>query len=315
MPDYPQTLVIHGGAGTILPQHLTPELEKQYHAGLRQALEIGAEMLQRGKKALEVVEATVEALENFPLFNAGKGAVFTHQGTHELDAAIMDGHTGKAGAVAGIRYSANPIKVARAVMERTEHILLSGTGAEDFAVANGFPKVENSYFDTEQRRKQWEKAVKEDKILLDHDGKPTKSGEGKFGTVGAVALDNYGHLAAATSTGGMTNKKFGRVGDSPLIGAGTYADSNCAISATGHGEVFIQHVVAYDIAAMIKYRKMSLREAAQKCIMEKLGNLHPDSGGIIAVGKDGAPVMVFNSAGMYRGFWRSNGEIYTGIYK
>jgi beta-aspartyl-peptidase (threonine type) len=295
-------LVIHGGAGTILKENMTPEKEQQYINKLEEALLVGADVLKSGGSSLDAVTKTIIILENSPLFNAGKGAVFTAEGINEMDASIMDGNTGAAGAVAGVQSIKNPILAARAVMEKSDHVLLTGRGADEFAKNQGLDIVDNSYFFTEKRWKSYKKVAAK-----------KEQGE-KHGTVGAVALDLHGNLAAATSTGGMTYKMKGRVGDSPIIGAGTYADNNtCAVSATGHGEYFIKNVVAYDISALMKYTQVSVKEAANYVILSKLKKLGAD-GGIIAVDKDGKFTMTFNTAGMYRGVITSDGLIEISIF-
>ncbi len=292
-PKY--VLVIHGGAGTILKENMTPEKEEQYLTKLEEALLVGAEVLKLGGSSIDAVTKTIILLEDSPLFNAGKGAVFTAEGVNEMDASIMDGKTGKAGAVAGVRSIKNPILAARAVMEKSEHVLLVGSGADEFAKNQGLDIVDNNYFFTKKRWQSYKKVAAK-----------KEQGE-KHGTVGAVALDIHGNLAAATSTGGMTYKMKGRVGDSPIIGAGTYADNNtCAVSATGHGEFFIKNVVAYDISALMKYTGVSVNEAANHVIINKLKSIGAD-GGIIAVDKTGNFTMTFNTPGMYRGVITSDG--------
>lgn len=327
------TLVIHGGAGTITRQNMTAEKEKAYREVLEQALKAGYSILKKGGTSLDAVEATVHVMEDSPLFNAGKGAVFTHEGKNELDAAIMDGKTLKAGAVASVTTIRNPISAARAVMEKSEHVLLIGKGAETFAKDKGLTIVDPSYFYTESRWQGLQKALKEEKVQLDHTEEapkkpakvPKKASsraedfiftEGKkFGTVGCVALDQYGNLAAGTSTGGMTNKRYGRVGDAPIIGAGTYADNTtCAISATGHGEYFIRSVVAYDIAALMQYKGLSVQEAAKEVVNQKLVE-RGGEGGVIALDAKGNFAMPFNSEGMYRGYIKSDGSLQVEIYK
>lgn len=301
-------IALHGGAGTISPDTMTPEKHAGYTEGLKTALEIGYTVLENGGSSLDAVEAAVKSLEDCPLFNAGKGAVFNNAGGHEMDAAIMNGKDKMAGAVAGITTSKNPVQVARAVMERTEHVLLSGAGADKFAAEQKLPLENEDYFFNQFRYEQWQEALKEGSVQLDHSKK-------KMGTVGAVALDQYGNLAAATSTGGMTNKKYGRVGDSPLIGAGTWADDNtCAISCTGHGELFIRSVVAYDIACLMEYKGLSLNEACQKVVMEKLVAIGGE-GGLVAIDKQGNIEMPFNSSGMYRAMKKADGTLEIAIYK
>lgn len=319
-PDYSKiTLVIHGGAGTITRDNMTPEKEKAYTEKLSEALKTGFAVLEKGGSSLDAVEAAVRVMENSPLFNAGKGAVFTNEGKNELDAAIMDGKTLQAGAIASVTTIKNPVSAARAVMEQSEHVMLIGAGAEKFAKEKGLEIVDPSYFRTETRYNQLQKIRDKDKTELDHNGGSGSSEniftEGhKFGTVGAVALDAYGNVAAATSTGGMTNKRYGRVGDVPIIGAGTYADNNtCAVSATGHGEYFIRSVVAHDIAALMDYKGMSLKEAAEEVVMKKLVK-RGGEGGVIAVDRNGNIAMPFNSAGMYRGYMKK-GKSEVAIYK
>ncbi|KUG06663.1 isoaspartyl peptidase/L-asparaginase family protein [Solirubrum puertoriconensis] len=339
------TLVIHGGAGTITRANMTPEQEKAYREVLNQALQVGYGVLQKGGTSLDAVEATVRVMEDSPLFNAGKGAVFTHDGRNELDASIMDGKTLKAGSVAGVTVVRNPITAARTVMEKSEHVMMVGPGAEQFAKEKGLQIVEPNYFYTEARYNQLQKAIaKEQGAVPDQLNTPTKPAapateskkvkakqkaggkpqsyleppiftEGrKYGTVGAVALDQYGNLAAATSTGGMTNKRFGRVGDAPIIGAGTYADNqSCAISCTGWGEYFIRATVARDIAARMEYGKQPLQQAAQATI-DKVAQLGGD-GGLIGLDRQGNITMPFNSEGMYRGYIKANGQSEVLIYK
>jgi beta-aspartyl-peptidase (threonine type) len=308
----PIAIVIHGGAGTILKENMTDSLEQAYLSILDQAVSKGYQMLENEKSSLDVVEEVVKILEDSPLFNAGKGAVFTNDGKHELDAAIMDGSNQKAGAVAGLTRIKNPISLARLVMEKSEHVMMIGQGAEIFAEAHGIEFVNQDYFYTKERFEGLKKAQEEDRIMLDHH---KKSKDEKFGTVGCVALDKNGTIAAATSTGGMTNKKFGRVGDVPIIGAGTYAKNKvCGVSATGWGEFFIRNVVAYDIAAQIMYQSKSLQEAAKHTIFEKVGKMGGD-GGIIAIDDQGNIAMVFNTAGMYRASINNDKKKYIGIYK
>lgn len=306
------TLVIHGGAGTILKKNITPEKEAAYTKSLQLALDSGATILKNGGTALDAVETVVKILEDNPLFNAGKGAVFTHNGKNELDAAIMDGKTLKAGSIAGVTTIKNPIAAARKVMEKSEHVMLIGKGAEQFAALNGCTIVDSSYFFTEDRWKALQKAKEKEKstsLLL----QPNNHDE-KYGTVGAVALDSYGNLAAATSTGGMTNKKFNRVGDAPIIGAGTYANNNCAISCTGWGEFFIRLVMAKTVADMMEFGNYSLEKATDEMILKKLPTLGGD-GGLIAVDKKGNIAMPFCTEGMYRGYIKSSGEKQVLIFK
>lgn len=319
--DDKYVMVIHGGAGTILKSQMSPEKEKAYKAALTLALETGYKRLQAGESSINAVEAAVHIMENSPLFNAGKGAVFTNEGKNEMDAAIMEGHTLMAGSVAGVTTIRNPISAARAVMEKSEHVMMVGKGAEKFAAEAGLEIVDPKYFWTKDRWDALQRIKKQDstKMQLDHDDKKSmklgiENRDSKFGTVGAVALDNKGHLAAATSTGGMTNKKYGRVGDAPLIGVGTYANKLVGISCTGWGEFFIRNVVAYDVAALMEYKKLSVEEATKEVIMKKVPALGGD-GGLIALDKDGNVSMPFNTAGMYRGTVTKDGKIEVFIYK
>lgn len=317
-------LVIHGGAGTILRSQMSPEREKAYTEALDGALKTGNSILAAGGSALDAVEAVLRMLEDNPLFNAGKGAVFTADGRNELDAAIMDGKTLRAGAVAGVTTIRNPITAARAVMERSQHVLLTGRGAEEFARVNGLQMADPSYFFTEDRWKGLLNARRQDSIQrLRSDSSRSNGGavlqpgnnDYKYGTVGAVALDMQGNLAAATSTGGMTNKRYGRVGDSPIIGAGTYANNaTVAISCTGWGEYFIRLVMAKTISDRMEYGKETLNDAANDMIMKKLPELGGD-GGLVAVDKDGNIAMPFCTAGMYRGYITSEGKKVILIYK
>lgn len=314
-------LVIHGGAGTILKKNMDPAKEAAYVSQLTKALQKGYEAISSGKTSLDAVEAAVRVLEDSPLFNAGKGAVFTHDGKNELDAAIMDGKTLGAGAVAGVTTIRNPISAARAVMEKSPHVMMIGPGAETFARQCNLELVDPAYFYTKERWEGLQKALKEDstKAVLDHGNKKSHQTapvhkDNKFGTVGAVALDKMGNLAAGTSTGGMTNKKYGRVGDSPIIGAGTYANNlTAAISCTGWGEFYIRSVVAHDVSAMMEYKGLSVAEASVLALdkMARLGG----EGGIIALDKNGRIAMPFNTAGMYRGTVTENGKIEVKIYK
>lgn len=317
-------LVIHGGAGTILKSQMTPENEKAYTDALNKALQIGNDILKQGGTALDAVEAVVRSMEDDPLFNAGKGAVFTNEGRNELDAAIMNGQTLAAGSVAGVTTIRNPITAARAVMEKSPHVMMTGAGAEKFAQQQGLEIVDPSYFYTESRWKGLQKAKEQDslKMQMDHadTGKKAllrqpENKDYKYGTVGAVALDRHGNLAAATSTGGMTNKKYGRVGDAPIIGAGTYANNKTvAISGTGWGEYFIRLVMAKTISDMMEFGKMKLSAAADEMILKRLPDLGGD-GGLIAVDKAGNIAMPFCTEGMYRGYIKSNGEKVVKIYK
>ncbi len=315
------TLVIHGGAGTITRQNMTPDKEKAYQAALQQALQAGYDVLKKGGASLDAVEAAIHVMEESPLFNAGKGAVFTNEGKNELDASVMDGKTLKAGAVAGVTTVKSPISLARKVMEASEHVMLTGRGAEQFAKEKGLEIVDPSYFYTETRYQQLQNAKKEEKVQLDHSGDKGSLDEqiftegNKYGTVGAVALDAYGNLAAGTSTGGMTNKRWNRVGDAPIIGAGTYANNGtCAVSATGHGEYFIRSVVAYDISALMEYKGLSVQQAAEEVVMKKLVQ-RGGEGGVIALDAKGNVSMPFNSEGMYRGFVKADGKPTVLIYK
>lgn len=301
-------IAIHGGAGTILRSSMTAELQSQYEQGLQQALDAGYTILSSGGSSLHAVEAAVASLEDFPMFNAGRGAVFNNAGKHEMDASIMDGRTLEAGAVSAVSNVKNPVKLARSVMEHSQHVMLFGAGAEIFAKQQNLEFAGDDYFYNEFRYQQWQEALKEDKVQMDHSDK-------KFGTVGAVALDKNGNLAAATSTGGMTNKKFGRVGDSPVIGAGTYANNNtCAISCTGHGELFIRSVVAYDISCLMEYKGLSLKEACDLVVHDKLVKIGGE-GGLVAVDKHGNIEMPFNSEGMYRASVDASGNKTVKIYK
>jgi len=302
-------MAIHGGAGTILKENMTPELEQAYQAALDSALTIGEELLKAGAPALDVVCKTIEYLENNPLFNAGKGAVFTNDGRNELDASIMDGRTQNAGAVGGVTNIKNPIYAARAVMEQSEHVMLVGPGAEAFAKEQGIETVDPSYFYTESRYKSLERA----KAAEQQQGYLYGNLDHKYGTVGCVVLDQQGNLAAGTSTGGMTNKRYNRIGDAPIIGAGTYADNgSVAVSCTGHGEYFIRYAVAYDLAARLTYTNADLQTAADELVNKKLVEKE-GSGGLIAVDKDGNIAMPFNTSGMYRGYVKP-GEREIGIY-
>ena len=337
-------LAIHGGAGTILRSSMTSELEAEYRSGLEDALRVGWEILSKGGHSLDAVEATVCTLEDFHLFNAGRGSVFTHEGKNEMDASIMDGKSIKAGAVAFVKNVKNPVKLARLVMERTEHILLAGNGANEFARQMKVEFADDAYFFTEHRYEQLLKARDEGIVTLDHtESEPGAAATGLFddskkvtgeekeaetrpvgsvspsnnpkplGTVGAVACDKLGNLAAATSTGGMTNKKFGRIGDTPLIGSGTYADETCAVSCTGHGEFFMLGVTAYDVAARMKYKGLNLEQAANEAIahLTRIGG----EGGLIAVDALGNVTLPFNSDGMYRGFVSNYQDLKVDIYK
>lgn len=308
-------IAIHGGAGTILKSTMTPEKEKAYSDALRDAIEEGEMILKSGGTALDAVEASVKSMEDNPLFNAGKGAVFTNTGKNEMDASIMDGKNLMAGAVAGVTNIKNPISLAKAVMEKSEHVFLAGQGALEFAKQVNATFENDAYFFVQMRHDQLQQAKESDGFFLDHTEDKFENGEKKFGTVGAVALDLHGNLAAATSTGGMTNKKFGRVGDSPIIGAGMYANNEtCAISCTGHGELFIRSVVAYDVSCLMEYKGSSLKEACDLVVMEKLVKIGGE-GGLIAIDKNGNIELPFNSEGMYRAKKSSDSDIFIGIYK
>jgi L-asparaginase / beta-aspartyl-peptidase len=301
-------LAIHGGAGTLPRAEMGGEIERKYRSGLAEALDAGYAVLQRGGTSLDAVTRSVTVLENNPLFNAGLGAVFTYDGGNELDAAIMDGRSLKAGAVCGVTHIRNPIELARTVMEHSEYVMLSGAGAEEFALSRGFTLVPRSYFYTPERWRQLERIRSGDAglsaLTISH-----------VGTVGAVALDGDGRLAAATSTGGMTGKRYNRIGDSPIIGAGTYADDrSCAVSATGHGEVFIRAAVAHDICARVRFGGRSLSTAVHEVVLEELPALHGE-GGVIAIDRHGEIVMEFNSEGMFRASRRSGEEAQIAIYR
>lgn len=309
-------LVIHGGAGTIECSEMTPEKEREYRAGLERALTAGYAILKRGGSSLDATEAAVRFLEDDPHFNAGKGAVFTSAGTNELDAAIMDGKTLNAGAVAVVKYVKNPISLARLVMEKSGHLMMDGEGAEAFARENGVERLpDQKYFYTQERWDALEKIKTAERKRTSRAGKPfVITGQDRHGTVGAVALDQNGDLAAATSTGGTTNKRPGRVGDTPVIGAGTYANNaTCAVSATGDGEYFIRATVSRDVSALMEYRGMSLRGAAQAALdkVAKLGG----TGGLIAIDRQGNIALPFNTSGMYRGYLDPNGKFVIKIYK
>jgi beta-aspartyl-peptidase (threonine type) len=303
-------IAVHGGAGTIIRALMTPEKESEYISALKNAVISGENILKNGGSSIDAVETAVKILEDNPLFNAGRGSVFTHDAKHEMDASIMDGRNLLAGAVAGIQNIKNPIGLARTVMEKSDHVFLAGSGAIEFARKNMAEFMPDDYFFVQDRYDQLLEARAKDEVTLDHtptDGK-------KFGTVGAVALDVNGNLAAATSTGGMTNKRHGRVGDSPIIGAGVYANNiTCAVSCTGHGEFFIRSVVAYDISCLMEYKGLSLQQACQHVVNEKLVKLGGE-GGLIAIDKIGNVELPFNSEGMYRAFKKEGEEIYVGIY-
>lgn len=303
-------LAVHGGAGTISKEQMTPEREKAYRAALENALRHGHEVLKEGGAALDAVEAAVRVLEDSPLFNAGRGSVFNADGQHEMDASLMNGADLRAGAVAGVQNVKNPIGLARRVMDHSEHVLISGLGAFEFAHKHKVELEDDQYFHDDFRYQQWKDVAGTDQVQLDHSDK-----ERKFGTVGAVARDANGHLAAATSTGGMTNKKWQRVGDSPIIGAGTYAnDASCAVSCTGHGESFIRAVAAHDVHALMAYKGLSLAEAVRVVVHDKLPPLDGD-GGLIAIDHAGHIVLDFNCPGMYRGHVGGDGVFHTAIFR
>lgn len=305
------SLAIHGGAGTILKSAMTPEKEKAYSDALNEALNISYALLELGRSSLDAVEAAVSSLEDCPLFNAGKGSVFTSEGTHEMDASIMEGKSLLAGAVSAVTGIKNPIQLSRMVMEKSGHVFLSGKGAEHFAQKMGCEFRDAAYFHDDFRHQQWQEVKGTDQFQLDH----SASREEKFGTVGAVALDRDGNVAAATSTGGMTNKQFGRIGDSPMIGAGNYANNQtCAVSCTGSGEYFIRGVVAYDVSCLMEYKGLSLAEACHEVVQVRLPKIGGD-GGLIAADAQGNLVLEFNTEGMYRAQRNVNGLHEVAIYK
>lgn len=305
------SIAIHGGAGTILKKDLTPELEAAYLKGLDEALIAGYTILERGGSSLDAVTAAVVSLEDCILFNAGRGSVFTKTGMHEMDASVMNGKTLEAGAVAGVQKVRNPVLLAKTIMERSEHVMLSGEGALQFAKELHLQLEDDEYFFSQFRYEQWQLVKNENTVALDHNLQIEK----KFGTVGAVACDAYGNLAAATSTGGMTNKNYNRIGDTPIIGAGTYANNTtCAISCTGHGELFIKAVAAYDVSCLMEYKGCSLQQAMEIVTLDKLVKIKGE-GGMIGVDANGNTALVFNSEGMYRGSQKSNGEKIVAIYQ
>ena len=305
------SIAIHGGAGTLVKGLMTLELEAEYKAALKTARDIGYKILEQGGTALDAVESAVNSLEDTPLFNAGKGAVFTNEGTHEMDASIMDGKTLEAGAVSLVTGIKNPVSLARDVMEKSYHVFLAGEGAMKFAKSNGYDIETPEYFYDEVRYKQWQGIKDSDSFQLDHSVKK----DGKFGTVGAVACDQHGNIAGATSTGGMTNKKWGRVGDSPMVGAGVYANNKtCAVSCTGSGEFFIRGVVAYDVSCLMEHKGLSVEEASNEVIHKRILELKGD-GGLIAIDAQGNIAMPFNTEGMYRAFKTSKGKEEISIYK
>jgi len=311
------TLVIHGGAGNITPAIMNAEQEAQYTRGLTEALDKGYHILQNGGTSLDAVVAAITTLEDNPIFNAGRGAVFTKKGLNEMDAAIMDGSNLMAGAIAGVRNIKNPIKLAREVMLRSGHVFLSGEGAAEFALNQGIEMAPDEYFFNRQRYDQWVEIRDSDYYQLDHKADNLKGQtdpEYKFGTVGAVACDAEGNIAAGTSTGGMTNKRYGRIGDSPVIGAGTYANNKtCAISCTGHGEPFLRAVVAHDVSCLMEYKGLSLQDATAVVVKDKLVKIGGE-GGLIAVDAKGNYDFCFNSAGMYRGMRNSDGKEVVAFY-
>jgi len=311
------SIAIHGGAGTILKEDMTPDLEKAYVKALDEALQAGYAVLEEGGSAVKAVKAAIVLLEDNVLFNAGRGSVFTKKGVQEMDAAIMDGSDLSAGSVAGVRNVRNPIELAEEVMVNSNHVFLSGKGANDFAIKQGVKLEPDEYFFSQFRYDQWKIMRDSDNYSLDHTHQDLEElmKDKKFGTVGAVACDSSGNIAAATSTGGMTNKKYGRIGDSPIIGAGTYANNNtCAISCTGHGEPFICAVAAYDVSSLMEYKGLSLEEAMNEVVNVKLVGMQGE-GGMIGVDAKGNAAMIFNSAGMYRAMKNSKGETSIGIYQ
>ena len=310
------SLAVHGGAGTILKEDMTPEVEKAYLQGLEDALAAGYAILEKGGSSIDAVKAAVVSLEDNILFNAGRGSVFTKKGLHEMDAAIMNGADLAAGAVAGVAHVRNPIILADAIMNKSNHVFLSGDGALDFAIKHGIQLEPDEYFFSEFRYNQWQQIKHSDAYALDHSLQKVEAlmKDKKFGTVGAVACDANGNVAAATSTGGMTNKQYNRIGDSPLIGAGTYANNKtCAISCTGHGEPFIKAVAAYDVSCLMEYKGMSIHDAMNEVVKNKLVKIDGE-GGMIGVDAAGNMALLFNSAGMYRGAKSSDGTNFTAIY-
>lgn len=304
-------IAIHGGAGTITKASLKPEEEQAYKVALKKAVELGYNLLHNGVASLDAVEQSVACLEDNPLFNAGRGSVFSKAGRHEMDAAIMCGKTLEAGAVAGVQGIKNPVRLSRAVIQHSDHVMLSGYGAEEFARNHGFEFAPESYFFSPHRYQQWVEVRDTNVVMLDH----TEQVDEKFGTVGAVAVDSEGNVAAATSTGGMTNKRYNRIGDTPIIGAGTYANNNtCAVSCTGHGEYFMRAVVAYDVSCLMEYKGYTLQQACDEVVMNKLVKFGGE-GGLIAVSAVGEVALPFNSEGMYRASKQNQEETFLGIYK
>lgn len=305
------SIAIHGGAGTLLKEHMTAEKEHAYTAALDKAITLATTILENNGTAIDAVAAAVRSMEDSPLFNAGKGSVFTANGTHEMDASIMDGSNRNAGAVSMVTGIKNPVDLARQVMERSEHVFLAGDGAMEFAKSQNIEVLPPDYFHDQLRYEQWQEIKGSDRFQLDHSVKK----DAKFGTVGAVALDQHGNLAAATSTGGMTNKKWGRIGDSPMIGAGTYANNvTCAVSCTGSGEYFIRGVVAYEVSALMEFKNLTLEQATHEVVQKRLLDLGGD-GGLIAVDALGNVSLAFNTAGMYRAFAKANSPKTIAIYK
>ena len=308
-------IAIHGGAGTILRSNMTNEIEQKYKMALNESILAGENILLNSGLAIDAVEAAIRSLENNPLFNAGRGSVFSHEGEHEMDASIMNGKDLMAGAVAGVKNVKNPITLAKSVMQHSNHVFMAGHGAEVFAKQLNIEMAPNEYFFEQMRYDQLIQAKASDTIHLDHVDNKFENGEKKFGTVGAVALDVFGNISAGTSTGGMTNKKHGRVGDTPIIGAGTYANNQtCAVSCTGHGEFFIRSVVAYDISCLIEYKGFSLKEACNLVVKDKLVKIGGE-GGLIALDARGNIELCFNSEGMYRASKKSDEDVYLGIYR
>lgn len=304
-------IALHGGAGTVARHLLNEEKQKEYEDGLKAAVDAGYEVLSRGGSSIDAVVAAVRSLEDCPLFNAGKGAVFNHEGKHEMDASLMNGLNRQAGAVASVKNIKNPVLLAKAIMEKSEHVFMAGDGAEVFAKQHDIAFEPDEYFFDAFRHEQYKDALDADRIQLDH----SAAGDRKFSTVGAVAIDKDGNVSAATSTGGMTNKKFGRVGDTPMIGAGTYANNEtCAVSCTGHGELFIRQVVAHQVHCMMKYKGISLDEACEQVVMKDLVEIEGE-GGLVAIDNKGNISFSFNSSGMYRGFKKSDGTMGVAIYR
>jgi beta-aspartyl-peptidase (threonine type) len=318
--EKPFAIAIHGGAGTIQKSRFTPEKEAAYRAKLTESVEAGYAILEKGGTSLDALTASINILENSPFFNAGKGAVYTHDESHEMDASIMEGKTRQAGAVAGVKHIENPINLARLVMDESVHVMLSGDGAEAFAKSQGVKLVDNDIFDTEHRYKSLQRAKAKMKKAKQENkdyqaAHQSLAVEYKVGTVGAVALDKYGNIAAGTSTGGMTNKRYGRIGDSPVIGAGTFADNNsCAVSATGHGEYFIRYNVAADICARVQYQGKTIEQAGKEVIHDVLMPVG-GTGGVIIIDTKGNISLPFNTKGMYRASKSTTSPTYVGIFK